>query len=93
MDCKYFLCISIILNASEDTIKINLKKCTDKLSNIFDLLLALQLRDRRSKAMFEACLADNVMTSLNVYVSHFFYIVETSREALDYFLSIVFQEL
>ena len=43
--------------------------------------------------MFEACLADNVMSSLNVYVSHFSYIVEMSREALDYFLSIVFQEL
>ena len=46
--------------------------------------------DRRSKAMFKACLADNVMNSLNVYVSHFSCIVEISREALHYVLSTLF---
>ena len=68
-------------------------KCRDRFSNISYLLLALRLRDRISKAMFEVCLTDNVMTRLNVNVSHFSCIVEISREALDYFLSIVFREL
>ena len=55
------------------------------LSNISDSLVALRLRDRRSHAMFEFCLADNLMASLNSYVSYYSFIVEMPRGKLKIF--------